>query len=53
MRFIDQVQEEDIVLCESVQRGLRSGYFDRGTLMLSREKALRHFQKLVHRSLAG
>ena len=53
VKFIDQVQEEDIVLCESVQRGLRSGVFDRGTLMLSREKALRHFQKLVHRSLAG
>ncbi len=23
--FIDQVQEEDIILCESVQRGLNSG----------------------------
>ncbi len=52
VRFIDQVQEEDVVLCESVQRGLRSGYFDRGRLLLSRERALRHFQRLVHRSLA-
>jgi phenylpropionate dioxygenase-like ring-hydroxylating dioxygenase large terminal subunit len=49
--FIDQVQREDIVLCESVQRGLRSGYFDQGTLFLSRERALRHFQKLVYRFL--
>ncbi len=49
--FIDQVQEEDVVLCESVQRGLRSGYFDQGKLMLSRENGLRHFQKLVHRFL--
>lgn len=49
VRFIDQVQDEDVVLCESVQRGLRSGYFDQGHLMLSREKALRHFQKLIHR----
>jgi choline monooxygenase len=47
--FIDQVQREDIVLCESVQRGLRSGYFDQGKLMLSREKTLQHFQKLVFR----
>ncbi|HEX9057898.1 MAG TPA: aromatic ring-hydroxylating dioxygenase subunit alpha [Ktedonobacterales bacterium] len=47
-RFIDQVQEEDIVLCESVQRGLESGFFQRGTLMLSREKGLQHFQRLVH-----
>ncbi len=53
VKFIDQVQEEDIVLCESVQRGLRSGVFNRGSLMLSREKALRHFQKLVYRALAG
>ncbi len=51
--FIDQVQREDIVLCESVQRGLRSGYFDGGQLMLSREKALQHFQKLVYRFIAG
>ena len=53
VQFIDQVQDEDVVLCESVQRGLRSGYFDQGRLMLSREKALRHFQQLVHRFLAG
>ncbi|MBF6590759.1 MAG: aromatic ring-hydroxylating dioxygenase subunit alpha [Ktedonobacterales bacterium] len=52
VRFIDQVQEEDIVLCESVQRGLSSGAFDQGRLMLSRERGLRHFQKLVYRSLA-
>lgn len=50
--FIDQVQREDIVLCESVQRGLRSGYFDQGRLMLSRESALRHFQRMVHRALS-
>ena len=43
---------EDVVLCESVQRGLRSGYFDQGKLMLSRERGLRHFQKLVYRLLA-
>jgi choline monooxygenase len=52
VKFIDQVQDEDVVLCESVQRGLRSGYFDQGRLMLSRENGLRHFQKLVHRFLA-
>jgi hypothetical protein len=45
-------REEDSVLCESVRRGLRSGYFDQGRLMLSRENGLRHFQKLVYRTLA-
>ena len=53
VRFIDQVQDEDVVLCESVQRGLRSGYFDQGKLMLSREKGLRHFQRLVYDALTG
>lgn len=50
-QFIDQVQREDIVLCESVQRGLSSGYFEQGKLMLHHEKGLRHFQRLVHRTL--
>ena len=53
VRFIDQVQEEDVVLCESVQRGLRSGYFDQGKLMLRRENALRHFQRLVYCEVNG
>ena len=30
VEFIDTVQQEDIALCESVQRGLRSGRLDRG-----------------------
>ena len=50
-QFIDQVQREDIVLCESVQRGLSTGYFEQGKLMLHHEKALRHFQKLVYSSV--
>jgi len=49
--FIDQVQSEDTVLCESVQRGLSTGYFDQGRLMMRRESALRHFQQLVYRAL--
>jgi phenylpropionate dioxygenase-like ring-hydroxylating dioxygenase large terminal subunit len=51
VRFIDQVQDEDVALCESVQRGMRSGYYDGGRLMLARESALRHFQRLVVRAL--
>jgi choline monooxygenase len=51
--FIDQVQREDTVICESVQRGLRSGFFDQGKLLLSRERALQHFQRLVYQSLTN
>lgn len=50
-QFIDQVQNEDTVLCESVQRGLNSGFFQQGKLMLHKEKALRHFQRLVYHAL--
>jgi choline monooxygenase len=51
--FIDQVQREDTVLCESVQRGLSSGRVDQGRLMLNRENGLQHFQRLVYEVLAG
>ena len=47
----DLVTREDIVLCESVQRGLRSGAIKHGQLMLSRERGIQHFQKLVYRFL--
>ena len=50
--FVDRIQQEDTELCESVQRGLTSGFFDRGKLVLARERALQHFQQLVYRSLA-
>ncbi len=47
--FTDLVNREDIVLCESVQRGMLSGVVNRGRLMLSRERGIQHFQRLVAR----
>jgi choline monooxygenase len=52
IEFVEQVQQEDIILCESVQRGMRSGFFDQGRLMVSRENGIQHFQKLVYRVMA-
>jgi phenylpropionate dioxygenase-like ring-hydroxylating dioxygenase large terminal subunit len=49
--FIDQVQQEDVILCESVQRGLESGFFDQGKLMIEYEKGIQHFQRLVFEAL--
>ena len=49
----DLVQREDIVLCESVQRGLASGVIEHGQLMLSRERGIQHFQRLVYRFVSG
>jgi choline monooxygenase len=51
--FIDQVQREDIIIVESVQRGLRSGYYTQGQLILSRENGIHHFQNLVFSALTG
>ncbi len=51
--FGEQVQNEDIVLCESVQRGLRSGFYHQGKLIASRENGIQHFQRLVHRTLSA
>jgi choline monooxygenase len=51
--FSDLVQREDVVLCESVQRGMASGAIGHGTLMLSRERGIQHFQRLVYRFLSS
>jgi len=52
VEFVDEVQREDIVLCESVQRGLASGRFDRGRL-LSSEFFLDRFAFQVARAVTG
>jgi len=49
--FVDQVQREDTELCESAQRGLRSGRLERGLLVPGREDGLKHFQGLVQEAL--
>jgi choline monooxygenase len=49
--FIDQVQQEDIIICESVQRGLSSGFFDQGRLMTRYENGIQHFESLVFEAL--
>lgn len=53
VEFVHQVQREDIVLRESVQRGLRSGFLHQGRLILRHEKAIQHFQRLAHPFLAA
>jgi choline monooxygenase len=49
--FIDQVQQEDVVICESVQRGLSSGFCDQGKLRIQYEKGIQHFERLVFEAL--
>jgi hypothetical protein len=49
--FSDEIQREDIVLCEQVQRGLRSASYDRGRFSALRENGVHHFQQLLWREL--
>jgi choline monooxygenase len=45
--FSDEVQHEDIAICEAVQRGLASGSYVSGPLNPLRETALAHFHALL------
>ena len=45
--FSDEVQQEDILLCEHVQRGLRSATYDRGRYSVKRENGVHHFHMLL------
>jgi choline monooxygenase len=49
--FSDEIQREDIAVCEQVQRGLRSRSYDRGRFSAKRENGVRHFQALVEEFL--
>ena len=51
VEFSDQVQQEDIHLCESVQRGLRSCTYDRGRYSVKRENGVHHFHLLLREFL--
>jgi choline monooxygenase len=43
----DAIQQEDIVLCEAVQRGLASRAYDSGTFCKAREVGVYRFQRLI------
>jgi choline monooxygenase len=47
----DQVQREDVAICEEVQRGLRSRAYSRGRYSVARENGVHHFHGLLSRFL--
>ncbi len=51
--FSDEIQQEDIELCEWVQRGLQSRAYNRGRFSAKRENGVHHFQSLVHEYLTS
>ena len=50
--FSDQVQQEDIAICEAVQQGLRSRSYEQGRYSVQRENGLHHFHGLLAQALA-
>lgn len=53
IRVADQVQLEDISICESVQRGLTSGAYRPGPYSVRREAAAFQFHCLLAQKMAG
>ena len=47
----EQIQEEDVAICESVQRGLASRSYDSGRLSVRREAGEHLFHRLLHADL--
>ena len=45
--FSDEIQQEDIRICESVQRGLRSRHYTSGRFSVKRENGVHHFHGLL------
>ena len=51
LAFSDEIQDEDIEICEIVQRNLRSRVYDRGRYSAARENGVHHFHSLLHEFL--
>jgi choline monooxygenase len=51
--FSDEIQREDIRICESVQRGLRSRHYNQGRFSVKRENGVHHFHGLLDEFLRG
>jgi choline monooxygenase len=51
--FSDEIQQEDIRLCENVQKGLASRTYDRGRYSVKRENGVHHFHCLLEKFLTG
>lgn len=47
INFSEVVQQEDMHICEAVQRGLNSAFYDRGRYSVKRENGVHHFHMLL------
>ena len=47
LAYSDEIQQEDILICENVQKGLKSKAYDKGRFSVKRETGVYHFQSLI------
>ncbi len=53
VEFSDKVQQEDITICEAVQRGIASRSYNQGHYSPKHENGLYHFHSLLHQFLTN
>lgn len=53
MAYSDNVQQEDIKICEQVQLGLQSRAYNKGRFSVEMEQGVYHFQKLLKQFFRG
>ncbi len=51
--FSDEIQQEDVRLCESVQKGLPSRTYNQGRFSVKRENGVHHFHGLLNEFLSS
>lgn len=50
IEYSNEIQQEDIEICELVQKGLQSKAYDKGRFSVEREKGVYHFQSLLKKA---
>jgi choline monooxygenase len=50
IEYSDKVQQEDIQICEHVQKGLESKAYHKGRFSVECEAGVHHFQSLLKKS---
>ena len=51
--FSDEIQLQDIAICEAVQKGLKSRTYERGRYSVRRENGVHHFHSLYARAMGA
>ncbi|WP_441000248.1 aromatic ring-hydroxylating oxygenase subunit alpha [Fodinibius sp. SL11] len=53
LEYSEKIQDEDIEICELVQKGLQSKAYNKGRFSVEREKGVYHFQSVLKREFAN